>query len=151
MLLILIFCIPLKLLVKTEIMGKSIITGIYLYGLRLVNIDCNFDKNKITINKKRKKLSDLIKKLNKLKKIRSSKFKVSPKIITDLGLRFFINRKEDTDASDWAIQNALFKSLPDKFKISLKRSEESSINFSVYGFFTIFQIIFNFLANTKRR
>lgn len=151
MLLILIFCLPLKLLIKNEISFGGIETGIYLYGLKIIDITFDISKNTFSINKRTKSLSKSIKKLFALRKKQRYKYKVNPKIISDLDLRFFLNRRENTDASGWAIQNALYKSFPERFKISLKKSHESSITFSIYGFFTIFQIISKIIANTKRR
>lgn len=151
MLLILIFCLPLKILVKTEITFSGFETGVYLYGLRVLSVIVNLKEKIFSINKKKKSLVKTFKKMLAFGKKKKGKFTVNPKIITDLGLRFFLNRRGDVDASDWAIQNAMFKSFPESFKISLKRSEEKGLTFSIYGFFTIFQIISKVLANTKRR
>lgn len=151
MLLLFILCVPLKILVKTEINFSGLETGFYVYGLRILSVIVNIKEKIFSINKKKKSLVKIAKKMVSFGKKKKTKFTVNPKIIADLGLKFFLNRRGDVDANDWAIQNAMFKSFPERFKISLKRSDDRGITFSIYGFFTIFQIISKLLANTKRR
>ena len=151
MLLLFILCVPLKILVKTEINFSGMETGIYVYGLRILTVVVNIKEEIFSINKKKKSLVKIVKKMIAFGKKKKAKFKVNPKIVAELGLRFFLNRRGEVDASDWAIQNAMFKSFPEAFKISILRSEERGLTFSIYGFFTIFQIISSVLANTKRR
>lgn len=151
MLLILFFCFPLKILVKAELNTHGFDLGIYLYGFRIINVLCNLSKKTFSINNKRKSLKKIVKRFLASKDKKKSKYSISPKIISDLNIRFFVNRLDNVDASDWAIQNAVYKSLPDRLKISVKKSQDKTITFSIYGFFTLFQIISSLIANTKRR
>lgn len=151
MLLLIIFCLPLKLLIKTELTEKGIIAGIYLFSFRIINAEFNFSDKKIRINNKNLNFSKLKKNISKLRKMKNPRLKLSLNIINDLGLQFFLIPKGNVDADNWAITNAMFKSLPERYKLSLKRAEFPSLSFSIYGFFTIFQIILGLITNTKRR
>ena len=144
MLIILVFFLPIIVLAKARLNNEAIIIELYVFGVKIININFVYKEKRITINGKRLRI-----KKKKLKK--KIAFEISPKIIIDLNFQFFVQLERLFLPSEIALSSVARKFAPKNLHISLINQKQDEIGLSVYGNFTIFKIIYCLLSNTKRK
>lgn len=144
MLLLFFLLLPTKFLFKCELGEGYIIANVYIFNTRLICIRIDLSSGILFINR--------IKKVNikrKLSKLKKPEIVVSPKIISDLKLRIFLQSHGEFNSYTFAILNGIMKLLPQQIKASIKTDNYISINLSIYTILPIFKIFLAIVANTK--
>lgn len=147
MLTILVFFLPLSILLKCFFTETGIDLKLYVLGICPLRVKIDFESKKILINKK--SLIEYRKKKNKKKDKKSVRIKVSPEIVSDLDLRFFVGLQSSLDAFGRALATGIFYLLPETVKISQTNGEKPELSVSVITKITIFKLALSVLKNIK--
>lgn len=137
MILLFIIAVPLIFLAQIRVQKNAISIDFYIWSFKFITIQID-TKARITINGKRLR-----------KKKAKHKIKISPFIISSLGLKLFIQLDADSDAFAKALLQGMGMCIRDYGKLWMIDSNNPSISMSVYGKFTIFKILSAVLTNTK--